>query len=262
MLLLSETLIVYPEFAPRIKVFIADDSPDARYGIASNLRSCADFDIFPAGITRIEEANRLPRDIGRTLEMLRACHPDVAVMDIKWGSERFAGIEAARQLKEELPRCRVILYSNHVEREQVLRAVLEGRVDGYISKEQYPSYVLPDAIRTVYRGLPYFVPEVVERLLAIIRAPEPTPEATGEPLSESELAVLKRIASGESNAAIADKLNYTRAAIKSKAHDIYEKLGISDETAKGAIDPRVMAILRGLQRGDLNLSDLTPSRPG
>jgi DNA-binding NarL/FixJ family response regulator len=246
----------------RIKVFIAEDSPETRYGIAMNLASTDEFEILPPGVTDLQKANHLPCDIPDTLKLIRDNKPDVVVMDIKWGPNLFAGIEAARQIKDDLPACRVVLYSNYVDRERVVRAVLEGQVDGYIPKEGYPSYMLPEAIRTVYKGLPYFVPEVVQRLLSIISNPAGATFVgdRNELLNETELKVLKHIARGESNSTIAGDIGYAEGAIKGIVRKIYINLGIHEEYPKGNVDLRVMAILKGLELGYLNFSDLVPRR--
>jgi len=52
----------------------------------------------------------------------------------------------------------------------------------------------------------------------------------GEPLSDRELDVLKRLAAGESNKAIADGLSISPYTVKTHLRNIYSKLGVSTRT--------------------------------
>ncbi len=240
---------------PKIRVLIAEDQPHTRFGIGTHLASYKEFEILPPGITDRVQAMQLPNDIVETLKLVKQYKPDVVVMDIKWGADDFAGIKAAREIKDELRDTKVILCTQYCQREHVARAVLEGRVDGYVLKDEADP--LPLAIRTVFlKDLPFFVPEVVDSLLAIIRTPSPVTPTGGGSLSPDERTILTHIAHGESNKAIANRLNYTESTIKNKIRVIYEKLGVSDDAARDTIDPRVTAVLKGLETGDLNFSDL------
>lgn len=243
----------------KIRVLIAEDQPHTRFGIGTHLASYKEFEILPPGITDRVQAMQLPNDIIETLKLVKQYKPDVVVMDIKWGADDFAGIKAAREIKDELRDTKVILCTQYCQREHVARAVLEGRVDGYVLKDEADP--LPLAIRTVFlKDLPYFVPEVVDSLLAIIRTPSPVTPIGGV-LGSDERTILTHIARGESNKAIATRLNYTETTIKNKVRAIYEKLGVSDEATRDTIDPRVTALLKGLETGDLNFSDLIPAHP-
>lgn len=245
---------------PKIKVLVAEDQPHTRLGIIAHLASYKDFEILPSGATDREHAMQLPDNVVEAVKMVKLCKPDVVVMDIKWGSDDIAGIKASRQIKDELPDTKVILCTQYCRRETVASAVIEGRVDGYVLKDE--ASPLPSAIRTVFlKGLPFFVPEVVECLLAVIRTPRHANPPISEPLSDDELKILKRIAQGESNKSIANNLSFTDTTIKNKIHFLYEKLGVSDDATKEKIEPRVMAVLKGLERGDVNLSDLVPYHP-
>jgi two-component system, NarL family, nitrate/nitrite response regulator NarL len=248
----------------RIRVFVAEDSPDSRWGMICNLATQEDFELLPPDIKGMEEAYRLPVEIAETETLIRRWKPDVVVMDIRWSrSGRSAGIEAAQRIKQALPATRILAYSGYNDRDLVLRAVKDGRMDGYIPKDDYPSSRLPDAIRTVARGLPYFVPEVVVRLLELIRDPdEPVVQHAGEPLNETEREVLQALASGQSNPAIAESTHLGPSTVKSLVHSIYGKLGVYDGAPdESDVEPRVMAILKALRRGLLVRGDLTPAYP-
>lgn len=259
-----------------IQVFVADDLPDIRWAIIDSLAQVEDFQVVPAEARKREIAYGMPRQIEPTLDLIFRVLPNVVVMDIGWPSDRNAGIRASRQIKERLPATHVLLYSQYVEADLVLQAVLEGGVDGYVSKAEYPSTMLPVAIRTIHQGLPYFVPEVVDRLLKIVRkdvtppvidkllvalrAAEASTHPAGQRLSVTETDVLKRMARGESNRAIARHLHLSEATVKGCVHSIYDKLGAREVTgASGDVEPRVMALLIGVQRGYVAAADLVPS---
>lgn len=263
-----------------IKVFVADDHPDARWAIIDSLAHTRDIEVVPADVTRREVAYQLPRTIEPTLEKIYSCKPAVVVMDVRWPPDRSAGIRASRLIKDKLPMTRVLLYTQHVEADLIVEAVLEGGVDGYVSKDNYPSYMLVDAIRAVHRGMPFFVPEVVDRLLKIVRKDvvpgvvdriiagrldfeRKTPKPADQKLTETEMAVLRRLARGESNPAIARVLNLSASSVKGSVHTIYQKLGVHDALADPKdVEPRVMAVLVGVRQGYVSVEDLVSTWVG
>ncbi len=257
-----------------IGVFVADDNPDTRWAIIDHLAHTQGFDVVPPEVARRDVAYKMPREIEPTLNLIYSYKPAVVVMDISWSHDRNAGIRASRLIKDRVATTRVLLYSHYVETDLVVEAVLEGGVDGYVSKDDYPSYMLLEAIRTVQRGLPYFVPEVVDRLLKIVRKDvkpdvvdriltglqgsyhnSPTP--IGQQLTKTEADVLKHLARGKSNAAIARALSLGDSSVKGYVHNIYQKLGVSEVLADPKdVAPRVMAVLIGVRQGYVKVEDL------
>ena len=255
-------------------VFVAENHPDARWAIIDSLTHTAGFEVLPPDARNREFAYKLPREIKPTLDLIYGSKPDVVVMDIWWPPDRSAGIWASRQIKDKLPTTRILLYSQYVEADLVVHAALEGGVDGYVSKDEYPSNLLPAAIRTIRRGLPYFVPEVVDQLLRIIRkdmvptvvdrlladlqeSKSESERSVGLRLSETESKVLKRMARGERNAAIARNLSLSESSVKGLVHQIYEKLGVREAFAEtNDVELRVMAVLIGVREGYVTAEDL------
>ncbi len=238
---------------PKINIFVAEDHPFARLGMITQLSSYEDFEILPRNLSRDDILN-LPEDIHSTLTLIRDNKPDVVVMDIKWGNDNYAGIEATIQIKHDLPGCKVVLYSNYDSRDLVERAIQEANVDGYVLKGQ--SSELPKAIRNVFSGVNYFASEVVNHMLSIIRKIDPAFPNIDTSFDNNDVAILKLLAQGKTNQRIAQELGYTGATIKRKTHLLYEKLDVYKGRPKGSISPRVVAIREGLQQGLLKFSDL------
>ena len=91
---------------------------------------------------------------------------------------------------------------------------------------------LAAAVRTISNGGALLAPEITRRLIEdYCRRPEPgrLPEAAAA-LSERELAVVRRIARGRSNAEIAAELVLSEATIKSHIARILDKLHLRDRT--------------------------------
>ena len=83
-----------------IRVVLADDHALVRAGIR---RLCESLD----GVTVVAEAT----DGNQVLEMVKAHHPDVVLMDITM--KVLNGLDATAQMTREFPRVRVIILSMH-----------------------------------------------------------------------------------------------------------------------------------------------------
>jgi DNA-binding NarL/FixJ family response regulator len=164
-----------------------------------------------------------------TLRAAIAEHPpDVVITDIRMPPTLSdEGIRIAVELRESAPAVGVVVLSQHVEPTYAL-ALLDGGSSGraYLLKERMrDSTELTRAIREVAGGGSVVDPLVVDELVQARSARESSPLRD---LTETELAILSRIAQGLSNAAIADELVVTKRAVERHITAIFLKLGLRD----------------------------------
>jgi DNA-binding NarL/FixJ family response regulator len=102
---------------------------------------------------------------------------------------------------------------------QAVRALRAG-ASGYLLKSMLRKDLL-DTIRAVHAGKRRIPPEIASELANYMME---------DALTEREIEVLRRVASGNSNKIIGAKLNVSEATIKGHMKSILSKLGANDRT--------------------------------
>lgn len=165
--------------------------------------------------------------------------PDVVVTDIRMPPDHSdEGIRAALELRESRPEIGVVVLSQFTDPAYAL-ALLEGGSErrAYLLKDRIDDVdQLVGAVRAVAAGGSVVDPKVVEALVA-------ARSAATSPLDEltpRELDVLREMAQGKNNAAIADSLVLSERSVEKYIHAIFSKLGIAWEDS---VNRRVKAVL-------------------
>ncbi len=166
-----------------------------------------------------------------SLPLFRQHQPDVTLMDLRM--PEVEGVEAITAIRAESKSARIIVLTTYDSDEDIYRGLHSG-AKGYLLKETEPDELL-NAIRTVHRGQQYIPPDVGAKLVQRLSNPE---------LSERELAVLRSMAQGMSNAEIAAALIIGEGTVKSHVNRILNKLDVSDRTS---------AVIVAVKRGIVNL---------
>jgi len=206
----------------RCRIVIADDHPIVRSGLASVLGTQPDFDVVGEAATG--EA---------AVELARSLAPDIVLMDLRMPA--MDGAEATARIARAQPGVRVLVLTTYGSDAAVLRAIEAGAV-GYLLKDVPPDELFL-AIRAVARGERYLAPAAAARLMAHHQRPR-------DALTERELEVLRRVAGGASNKAIAAQLGITEPTVKAHLVHVFEKLGADSRTA---------AVRVALERGLIDL---------
>jgi DNA-binding NarL/FixJ family response regulator len=179
-------------------------------------------------------------DLTSLLDTVDAERPDVVVTDIRMPpGHTDEGIQAATRLRETSPDVGVVVLSQHAVPSYVL-ALLEGGCEGraYLLKERVRDLdQLVRAIHAVADGGSVFDPKVVEALVAENARGESSPL---QELTPRERDVLREMAEGKNNAAIAGALVLTERSVEKVIHSIFLKLGLTWETA---VHKRVKAVV-------------------
>jgi DNA-binding NarL/FixJ family response regulator len=170
-------------------------------------------------------------DLESLLAAVEAERPDVVVTDIRMppgGTDE--GIRAAQSLRTTHPDVGVVVLSQYTEPTYAL-ALLEGGTGGraYLLKERVEDVDdIVAAIEAVADGGSVIDPRVVETLVANKAREEESPLAE---LTPRELDVLREMAEGKNNAAIAETLFLSTRSVEKVIHSIFLKLGIAWETS-------------------------------
>ena len=204
---------------PEIRLLLADDHAILSAGLRALLGYYDDIEI-------VGEA----RDGAEAVELVGELRPDVVLMDIAMPG--LNGIEATRLIREQYPRTRVLVLSQHAERQYVL-AVLKAGASGYILKRALGLDLL-GALRAVARGETYLHPEVSAVLVEEVRCP-------GERLTPREREILAHIVHGEANPQIAASLSLSVKTVQWHRANLMGKLN-----AHNAAELVRMALERGL----------------
>jgi DNA-binding NarL/FixJ family response regulator len=179
-------------------------------------------------------------DLDSLLAAVEAERPAVVLTDIRMPPDlRDEGIEAARRLRATSPETGVVVLSQYAEPAYAL-ALLEGGAErrAYLLKERVDDLEqLAAAIRSVASGGSVIDTKVVEALVAAKSAAEQSPL---EELTPRERDVLREMAEGKNNAAIAATLVLSERSVEKVIHAVFLKLGLGWETA---VHKRVKAVL-------------------
>ena len=208
------------ESTERIGVLTVDDHPVLREGIAALLE--AQNDMFLVG----EATN------GReAIELFRKHLPDITLMDLEL--PEISGIDAIAEICREFPRARILVLTTYRGDVHAARA-LEVGAWGYLLKSTLRKELL-DAIRAVHAGRKRVPAEI---------AIDIAEHHSSDLLTTREIEVLRLIAAGNANKAIAAELHVAEETVKGHVRNILAKLGANDRTH---------AVTIALKRGIMHL---------
>ncbi len=208
----------------KIRVLVVDDHAIMRDGISALLDLQDDIEI-------VGEAS----DGKEAIEKARELVPDVIIMDITM--PEMDGLEATRRIKKKNPSVKVLVLTQHDNREYILSTIKSGS-DGYLPKRALGSELVA-AIRAIHQGHSFLYPTAAGILLEDYRR-----QVEKEPydrLTEREREVFRLIADGHTSREIADMLFISLKTIHNHRAKIMEKLNIHNKS-----ELIKYAILKGL----------------
>jgi DNA-binding NarL/FixJ family response regulator len=208
-----------------VRVVIAEDSVLLREGL-TRLLDEAGFDVVEA----VADGEQLLRSVADQM-------PDVVVADVRMPpTHTDEGLRAALVIRQRWPSTAVLVLSQYVE-ERYATELLAGdtRGVGYLLKDRVADVdEFVAALRRVGAGGAALDPEVVSQLL--LRGRRRPLDA----LTPREQEVLKLMAEGRSNGAIAAALVVTDGAVEKHVSSIFTKLGLQPTDTDHR---RVLAVL-------------------
>ena len=219
-----------------IRVVVADDQGMVRSGFSILLNAQPDIEV-------VGEAVNGQEAIARVAEL----RPDVILMDVRMPV--LDGLQATRQITAAGDGAPKVLVLTTFDLDDYVYEALRSGASGFLGKGSRPD-VLIEAIRTVARGDSLLSPAATRGLIARFlsmadRAPAAMP-ALLDALTEREREIVALVATGMSNAEIAEQLTLSPLTVKTHANHAMTKLGARD---------RAQLVVLAYQAG------LTPASP-
>lgn len=212
-------------------MLIVDDHVLYRRGLEVVLEQEDDLEIVGQASSGLE-----------AVTVARAVRPEVVLMDVRMPGG--SGIEACREIRQELPATRIIMLTTSDDERDLVESIRAG-AQGYLLKDVPPEQVVA-GIHAVVGGQSLISPSLASTLLeefaAVIRA---TDEQRGVPvphLTDRELEVLRLVAQGLPNRDIAARLFISENTVKNHVRNILEKLQLHSrmEAALYAVRERLL----------------------
>lgn len=198
-----------------IRILLADDHAVMRRGLR--------------GLLETHEGWQVCGEAGdglRAVEMAVKLEPKVVVLDLTM--PELNGLEAAVQIRAEMPETEVLIFTMH-ESKELIREALSAGVRAVVVKSDVEGHLIA-AVESILRHEVYFSPRVAETMMdAFVRAPEDNNVEGTSPdkLTEREREVTRLLAEGKSNKEIAAALAITARTVETHRANIMRKLEIN-----------------------------------
>jgi NarL family two-component system response regulator LiaR len=196
----------------RISVLLADDHPVVRQGLRTFLELQEDFELAGEAADGLEAVAKVEEAL-----------PDVVLLDLVM--PQIDGIEAIRRIRAVSPATKVIVLTSFGDDDKIFPSIKAGAA-GYLLKDVEPQ-ALAEAIRRVHAGEGLLHPAVAARVMRELSDDSGSGLAA---LTARELEVLRLLARGLANKAIARELVLSEKTVKTHVSNILAKLHLADRT--------------------------------
>jgi DNA-binding NarL/FixJ family response regulator len=193
-----------------IRLLIVDDHPIMRDGLRGVFAGDEEFEV-------VGEAG----DGAEAVVVAQRVEVDVILMDLRMPT--MGGVEAITRLRQLKHPARVLILTTYDTDRDVLPAI-EAGATGYLLKDA-PRDELIRAVRAAHAGRSVLAPSVASTLMGKVGGGSP------DALTPRELDVLRLVAEGGTNQAVARRLLVSETTIKTHLLHIYTKLGVRDRAA-------------------------------
>ncbi|WP_346270827.1 response regulator transcription factor [Pseudonocardia sp.] len=212
-----------------MRVILAEDDVLLREGLASLLERSG-FHVLG--------------QVGNGLELLALARkeaPELVVVDIRMPpTQTTEGLEAAREIRRELPETGILVLSAHADVEHAMELLAGGRGIGYLLKSRVNDVAeFVDTLERIAKGGSVVDPALVQELVTARRRNDPLAV-----LSARERDVLALMAEGRSNAGLARRLWITEGTVEKHVRSILSKLSLPETDDDHR---RVLAVLTFLE---------------
>jgi len=210
-----------------ISVLLVDDQSMVRTGFRMILDHEDDIEV-------VGEAS----DGAAALDAVRRHRPDVVLMDVQM--PRMDGIEATRQIVADATTSARVVILTTFERDEYVFGALAAGASGFMLKNAPPETLIR-AVRVIAAGDALLAPSVTRRLIEDFARTQPRRDTRDlDRLTDRERDVLVWLATGKSNAELAEALGVGEGTIKTHVSSVLSKLGVRD---------RVQAVVYAYESG-------------
>ncbi|MBI3401933.1 MAG: response regulator transcription factor [Acidobacteria bacterium] len=208
-----------------IRIVLADDHSIVLHGLQQMFERLPDFQVIACCAGG-----------AAAIEAVKAERPDVLVLDLRMQDQ--SGLAVLRALAIGGHTCPTVLLTAAITDAEVVEAMRLG-ARGLVLKESQPDALI-DCVRRVASGEQWIQRETVTKALQSVLDREAALREAGAALTPRELDIVRMIAQGLRNRAIAERLSISEGTVKVHLHNIYDKLGVNG---------RVELVLRAQERG-------------
>jgi DNA-binding NarL/FixJ family response regulator len=200
-----------------ITAVIVDDHPVVRAGMRMVLEAATDVTVVAEGTSGVD-----------AMRLVIQHDPDVLVLDVNLPD--LNGLEVTQQLCKRGVTTAILVLTVHDD-SQTIFGLLESGATGYVLKDEALE-TLANAVRAAARGESWLSPAVARQVLhRAVRQTSPiSPAPSPFSLTRREMQVLRLLAQGLDNAAIARRLVVTKRTVQNHVSNIYGKLGVTSRT--------------------------------
>jgi DNA-binding NarL/FixJ family response regulator len=175
-------------------------------------------------------------DADGAVAAVRSHKPDVLVLDLRMAGP--SGLDVLRTLFNEQIPCRTVLLTAAISDSQVVEAIKLGAA-GVVLKESAPEALL-ECVRKVHAGEQWIDRDTATRAVSTVLDREAAETEVAHTLTPREIEIVRMVAQGLRNRAIAERLSISEGTVKVHLHNIYEKFGV---------DGRLELLLAAQQKG-------------
>ena len=199
---------------PKKKVFVVDDHPIVRQGLAQMINREADLMVCGEA-----------EDASTVLQAIVSVKPDILIVDISLNGPD--GLELLKNIRTRYPSLPVLILSMHDESIYAERALRAG-ANGYIMKHEAAEKVL-GAVRQILNRETYVSDRVASKILQRYISGSDSPKSSPlSDLSDRELEVFRLIGMGHSTRMIAEELHLSVKTVESYQAHIKDKLSLKN----------------------------------
>jgi DNA-binding NarL/FixJ family response regulator len=191
------------------RILIADDHEVVRHGLRQILETQPGWEV-------VAEAADGKEAVAKAIETV----PDVAVID--YSLPILNGVEVTRQIRRRLPRTEVLIFTMH-DNEALVTQLLQAGARGYLLKSDANRHLVA-AIEALASHKPFFTAGASEALLRSFTA---RPHPVDPVLTSRECQIVRLIAEGHTNKAIAKLLNISLKTVETHRATVMRKLDLS-----------------------------------
>ncbi|MBC8159592.1 MAG: response regulator transcription factor [Roseiflexaceae bacterium] len=203
-----------------IRVVITDDQEIVCEGLRTVLNASPHIEVVG-----------LAYNGAQALDLVRALKPDLVLMDLKMPVMN--GIHATRAIVEQFPDLAVLVLTTYDDDAWVIDAIRAG-ARGYLLKDTGRDQLVA-AVEGTIAGRTHVDSAVAEKLFGFVRHGTQPRSTIADRFSERERAVLRLLASGLTNAAIADRLHLAEGTVRNHVTSILAKLDVTDRAQATAL---------------------------